>query len=645
MWGATAWAEVSWGEAVEAATPTFVTNSAAVALTTIGSPAYPATLAAGNVILLFAATGDGTSLASSAAITAGFAALGVSTGGGESVAAWWKVSTGSETGSIDVTTTGGTKGVAWMENWAPAAGLSLAVDAATSVGIDTDATTTSFSCTGTSFTSQVNDVIKACSMANGGTYTGTLSSWNVAQSGATLTATTGRFGARTGTNTLVYNSTDATVTTGGTGSPAFTATATGANAQGQTYLIVLRQSSSTAASASGSLTLGGTAGAAGSVSGTGALTLGGTATGQAPATASGAVTLGGTAAWTAPPAAGSLTLGGSAAWVAPPAAGALTLGGTAAGSALPTAAGSLTLGGTSAWTSPPSAGALTLGGSAVAAAPVTATGALTLGGTAVGPGTAAAGSVTLGGTATGAAPATAAGAVTLGGTAAWVVPSVAGSIVLGGTSAWRIPSVPGAITLGGSAASSVTPFTGSITLAGTGTAAAPGAASGAIALGGSGTGQAPIVTTGSIVLDATSTARGAATVAGSIVLDGTSSGLGPGATSGAGSITLDGSALAQALQMLMLVYTGTFTDAKRGDSWNYPQPNRRGLGTHIRPVPTQKGLLLYKSGKVVEVTSLYGHLVPQDYDEYIAGGHPWTGMSDTWEAAVLQANGYTLVPV
>ena len=165
-------------------------------------------------------------------------------------------------------------------------------------------------------------------------------------------------------------------------------------------------------SASGSLTLGGSAAAAAPVSATGAitlgggsstaqatttasgsLTLGGAVSGQAGASASGSITLTGTATALGPgsTASGSLTLGGTVAAVTPiTASGSLTLGGTATARATLTAAGSLTLGGALAATgNATSAGSLTLGGSLTAQAAATITGSLTLGGTA----TASSGSV------------------------------------------------------------------------------------------------------------------------------------------------------------------------------------------------------------------------------------------------------------
>jgi hypothetical protein len=237
------------------------------------------------------------------------------------------------------------------------------------------------------------------------------------------------------------------------------------NTTGVDYVLALPAAGSPppATTASGTITLGGTADAAAAApSTTGSVTLAGTATGQAPVTAAGTMTLGGTATATAPVTA----------------AGSITLGGTATARAAATAAGTITLGGTATAQVPATAaGTITLSGAPTTRAAATAAGTITLGGapTAVGAATAS-GTVTLTGTAsTGAAPtaATASGTVSLAGTAAASsAATFGGTIVLSGTATGRAAAVPsGVIVLGGSVTAAVpATMAGLITLSGLATA-------------------------------------------------------------------------------------------------------------------------------------------------------------------------------
>lgn len=95
---------------------------------------------------------------------------------------------------------------------------------------------------------------------------------------------------------------------------------------------------------------------------------------------------------------GSITLSGSAGWTAPTSAAGLTLAGTASPAAVAGAAGLLSLTGAAVGPGAAAAGALTLTATAAAGAPATASGALTLAGSAAGSAPAgAAGSITLAG--------------------------------------------------------------------------------------------------------------------------------------------------------------------------------------------------------------------------------------------------------
>lgn len=334
--------------------------------------------------------------------------------------------------------------------------------------------------------------------------------------------------------------------------------------------------SGTPASASGSLSLSGSAGAKGAATAAGALTLGGSAAATVSATAAGSVTLGGsgdgkgvasvTGALSlsgsgvgrgAATAAGSLALSASAvAGAAGSITGAVTLTGSAEAKVAATAAGSVTLGGTAgAAATATAAGSLTLSGSATAgevdsdlladvddAVGITDEAALTVG-------VVAAGSLTLSGSGSGKAAATASGAVTL-----------SGSATTGGPA-----SAAGALTLAGSAAGKAAAIAaGSVTLSGAAGGAGPAAASGALALAGSGAAQAPATAAGAVTLSGAVAAGADQTrdltdplgitdtidlgmgiaAAGALTLGGTVGARGVGSV--AGALTLAGSSVARA---------------------------------------------------------------------------------------------------
>ena len=148
-------------------------------------------------------------------------------------------------------------------------------------------------------------------------------------------------------------------------------------------------------------------------------------------TATGSLTLSGSASWTAPSSTGSVTLSGSAVESVGPVTGSLTFGGSVTAGPAP-ATGSLVLGGTAAFTVTPVTGSLILGSTAASQAAGTASGTLTLTGAAVpsvGP---------------------LSGSMTLSGSAAETVAAIAGALALAGAANWRVGAVTGSVTLSGS---------------------------------------------------------------------------------------------------------------------------------------------------------------------------------------------------
>jgi len=345
------------------AAPSFVAVSAAVATATTATPAYPAGLAAGDLIVMFVSS----NVAGIGSAPAGWTALGSpQTGGGTTVMAWTRTATGSETGTQTVNITSGTKGAAWMTAYRPVKGGTLTASSTYGSAATAAATVT---VNGGSLTTLVDDLLVELSLL-AAVSTFTTSTFNpiLSQPGATMT-TTARLSSRTGTNTLYFNQMSGEVTSGGTGAPSTTFTPAGSNGSGSVAYVLVRE---TVAAFNGSLALGGTGtlGATGkpamagatSLAGSGSLAVAGkpSAVGDMSRTGTGTLAISGSVATS-----GTLTL---------------TSDGTLAAAGAPAATGTLTLAGLGALTvegQPDTVGTLTLAG----------VGTLTIAGTAHGPAT------------------------------------------------------------------------------------------------------------------------------------------------------------------------------------------------------------------------------------------------------------------
>lgn len=231
-----------------------------------------------------------------------------------------------------------------------------------------------------------------------------------------------------------------------------------------------------AATASGALSISGSAAGQAPATAAAAVTLAGTAAGKAPVTAGGAVSVSGSAAAAAPVSpAGTVTFAGAASATGPgvTAAGALAVTGTASGAAPAPAAGSVTVAGTAAAAAPaPATGSLALTGTASATAPSAATAAVVLSGSATARATAAAAAaLALSGAATASAQAAAAGTAVFSGTAAASGPGVTASaaMALAGTAAAKAPAAAiGALSVAGTAAPrAAAGAAGTVTITGT----------------------------------------------------------------------------------------------------------------------------------------------------------------------------------
>lgn len=221
------------------ALPTFVADSAPAAATATAVCTYPAGIAAGDLLVMMVSSD-----VSAIGTPAGFSQVGTTTtGGGTSVAIFKRTASGAETGSVTSTITGGTKGAAVMAAYRPpAGGYSLAIPASTGA-IDNDTTTTAISMAGTGPITTVTDDLLAffaLAAASGGTFTGTATGTALTMPGSTIGTVTSRAAARTGTDTLYYTHRDGPVTSGGAGTPTYSAVAAGANASGSAVIFAVR---------------------------------------------------------------------------------------------------------------------------------------------------------------------------------------------------------------------------------------------------------------------------------------------------------------------------------------------------------------------------------------------------------------------
>jgi hypothetical protein len=223
--------------------PSYIDQGGASAVTTATAPAYPTTVLAGDFLVLFVSSDQsGIGTPSDGGWTD---QGGVSTGGNVSVRTWVKTAAGGETGTVTVNVTSGTKGVAHISRYRPTTGGNSLTAQAYTVGVDTDASTTAYSATGSSWTSvTTTDMIMGAScVITTGSFSGNATSPTIAQAGATVT-NTARFAGRTGTNTIYYGLVTGDVTAGGTGAPVLTATllmTTGTGGSGETAFVLIRE--------------------------------------------------------------------------------------------------------------------------------------------------------------------------------------------------------------------------------------------------------------------------------------------------------------------------------------------------------------------------------------------------------------------
>lgn len=214
------------------AAPSYVAQGTAQLVTTSAAMPYPAGLAAGDLIILTvsnSASGIGTASGT-------WTELGTATTGGSMTSRrWYKIATGSETGTETINVTSGVKGIGYMTAYRPATGGNTLTPSLTT-GADSSSDTT-FNPTGSSWVSATDNMVVVEVIAVAATTFGGIgTSLALTQSGATYAAISNRFAARASSNTLWYAHSDAAVTSGGTGAPAFSATLNGAGTGHVVYI-------------------------------------------------------------------------------------------------------------------------------------------------------------------------------------------------------------------------------------------------------------------------------------------------------------------------------------------------------------------------------------------------------------------------
>lgn len=218
------------------ATPTFVSVGTAATGTTALAIAYPASLAAGNKLLMFVQTNG-----SAVSTPTGWTALGTLAG---DTAVFGKDSTGSETGTNAVTCTGGTVSSGYIAQYAPATGGDVLTPHVVSI-IDTDTSSTAINEIGASTACVTGDAMIAGweAVPASGSFSGTVTTQGLHYTGGpTIGSVASRTNIKNTAGTMCYGLADGVITAGGTGLPSYTATAAGANASGSGYIVLLRES-------------------------------------------------------------------------------------------------------------------------------------------------------------------------------------------------------------------------------------------------------------------------------------------------------------------------------------------------------------------------------------------------------------------
>lgn len=218
--------------------PTYVNAGTVQSFATSANVPYPASIAAGNLLILHCASYDGTT---TNGVPSGWTQLTGSPFSGGSVSQariYYKIATGSESGTVALTATG-TKGHARIEQYAPAAGETIAILSASSVG-DTNSDTQLSVVSGT-FTAATNDLIACIGFSSGDFSAGAYNSFNITTTGFTVPGSTSvRGSGRAGTTVYQWGVQDKAITAGTSGTATNIMQGNCASVTGLTVFLVIR---------------------------------------------------------------------------------------------------------------------------------------------------------------------------------------------------------------------------------------------------------------------------------------------------------------------------------------------------------------------------------------------------------------------
>jgi hypothetical protein len=222
--------------------PTYINAGTVQSFGTSASVPYPATVTAGNLLIMHVGSADGTI---TSATPSGWTQLTGSPFSGGSVfqaRIYYKIATGSESGSISITGTG-TKGHARIEQYAPAAGETITILSSQAVA-DTNADTQLSIASGT-FSAATNDVISCVGFSAGDFSLGAYNSFNITTTGFTVGGSTNTRGSgRAGTTVYQWGLQDKAITAGTSGTATNIMQGNCSSVTGITVYLVIRSQAS-----------------------------------------------------------------------------------------------------------------------------------------------------------------------------------------------------------------------------------------------------------------------------------------------------------------------------------------------------------------------------------------------------------------
>lgn len=223
-------------------TPTYVNAGTVQSFGSSASVPYPASITAGNLLIMHVGSADGTV---TSATPSGWTQLTGSPFSGGSIfqaRIYYKIATGSESGSISITGTG-TKGHARIDQYAPAAGETITI--LSSQGVADTNSDTQLSIVSGTFSAAANDIIAAFGFSAGDFSAGLYTSFNITTTGFTVPgATNARGNGRAGTTTYQWALQDKTISAGTSGTATNIMQGNCASVTGVTVYLVIRSQAS-----------------------------------------------------------------------------------------------------------------------------------------------------------------------------------------------------------------------------------------------------------------------------------------------------------------------------------------------------------------------------------------------------------------